>query len=110
MVILELIKTLELLKGKLFWPHMRKEVERHCHRCISCLKAKSKTMPHALYTSLPFASAPWEDISMDFILGLPRSQRGFDSNIVVGLERCHILYPSIKWMMLTTSLDSSIEK
>ena len=76
-------KTLELLKGKFFWPHMRRDVHRHCFRCISCLKAKSKTMPHGLYTPLPFASAPWEDISMDFILGLPRTVRGFDSIFVV---------------------------
>jgi len=76
-------KTLELLKGKFFWPHMRRDVRRHCFRCISCLKAKSKTMPHGLYTHLPFASVPWEDISMDFILGLTKTSRGFDSIFVV---------------------------
>jgi len=76
-------KTLELLKGKYFWSHMRKDVQRHCHKCISCLKAKSKAMPHGIYTPLPFASAPWEDISMDFILGLPRTTRGFDSIFMV---------------------------
>jgi len=59
-------KTLDLIKGKFFWPHMRRDVQRHCSRCISCLKAKSKTMLLGLYTTLPIASAPWEDISMDF--------------------------------------------
>jgi len=49
---------------------MRKYVQRYCHRCISYLKAKSKTMPYGLYTPLPLACAPWEDINMDFILGL----------------------------------------
>jgi len=76
-------KTLGLLKEKFFWPHMRKDVQRHCNRCISCLQSKSKTMPHGLYTPLLVASAPWEDISMDFVLELPRTQRGFDSIFVV---------------------------
>jgi len=68
---------------------MRKEVQRHCHRCISCLKAKSKTMPRGLYISLPLAYAPLEDVNMDFILELPKTQRGFDSIfvIVIGLTR-----------------------
>ena len=62
---------------------MRKDVQRHCDSCISCLKVKSKTIAHGLYTPLPFASSPLEDISMDFILGLPRTQRGFDSIFLV---------------------------
>ena len=72
-------KTLELLKGKFFWSPMRKDVQRHYPRCISCFKTTSKAMSHELYTPLPFANDPWEDISLDFIIELPRTTKGFDS-------------------------------
>jgi len=76
-------KTLNMLEEKIYWPYMRKGVQRHCHRCSACLQAKSRTMPHGVYTSLLIVSYPWEDISMDFILGLPKTQKGFDFIFVV---------------------------
>nr|KYP57132.1 Retrotransposable element Tf2 [Cajanus cajan] len=76
-------KTLSLLREKFFWPHMKRDVQRFCSSCIACLQAKSTTKPHGLYTPLPISSSPWVDISMDFILGLPRTQRGKDSIFVV---------------------------
>jgi hypothetical protein len=76
-------KTLDMLSDYFFWPHMRRDVQRHVGCCIVCLKAKSRLNPHGLYTPLPIPHVPWEDISMDFVLGLPRSQRGRDSIFVV---------------------------
>ena len=66
-----------------FWPHMKRDVERICETCIMCKQAKSKLKPHGLYTPLPIPSEPWTDISMDFVLGLPRTKRGRDSVFVV---------------------------
>jgi len=40
-------KTLSILQEKFYWPHTRKEVQ---NKCIACLQAKAKTMPHGLYT------------------------------------------------------------
>ena len=51
-------KTLVFLKKKFFWPHMKKDVHRYCIRCVACLQAKSRVMPHGLYTPLPIPSAP----------------------------------------------------
>ena len=61
--------TLDVLHEHLFWPKMKRDVER--------------VLPHGLYTHLPVPSAPWVDISINFVLGLPRSRKGRDSIFVV---------------------------
>jgi hypothetical protein len=62
---------------------MKRDVERIYEKCITCKQAKSKLKPHGLYTPLPIPSEPWTDISMDFVLGLPRTKRGRDSVFVI---------------------------
>jgi len=58
---------------------MKRDVQIMCDRCITCRQATSRVMPYGLYTPLPIPKEPWIDISMDFILGLPRSRKGRDS-------------------------------
>ena len=48
-----------------------------------CKQAKSKVKPHGLYTPLPVPKYPGTDISMDFVLGLPKTRNGKDSMFVV---------------------------
>ena len=62
---------------------MRRDVECYVMRCEICHQAKSRLNPHDLYTPLSILNTPWEDISMDFVLGLPRTKRGSDSVFVV---------------------------
>jgi hypothetical protein len=58
-------------------------VDRFIRRCITCHRSKSKLKPHGLYTPVPAPTTPWEDISMNFVLGLPGAKRGHDSIFVV---------------------------
>ena len=77
------LKTLSLLQEHFYWPNMKGDVVKICERCLKCQKAKSKLKPHSLYLPLPIPSFPWVDLSMDFILGLPKSRTGKDSIFVV---------------------------
>jgi hypothetical protein len=79
-------KTEDVLATNFFWPKMRRDVERYMSWCTTCNKAKSRLNPHGLYMPLPVPSVPWEDISIDFVLGLPRTRRERD-NIFVVVDR-----------------------
>ncbi|KAF8105949.1 hypothetical protein N665_0151s0042 [Sinapis alba] len=76
-------KTHKVVHEHFFRPSLMKDVERIFGRCVVCKKVKSKVKNQGLYSALPISSHPWVDISMDFVLGLPRSKSGRDSIFVV---------------------------
>ncbi|KAL5737954.1 hypothetical protein ACOSP7_030715 [Xanthoceras sorbifolium] len=76
-------RTLQLVKSNYFWPTIRREVERYVACCHVCQVSKGVATNAGLYMPLPIPTQPWTDLSMDFVLGLPRTQRGFDSIFVV---------------------------
>jgi len=58
------------------------DVHRVVTACSICHKAKSQ-FRQGLYTPLPVPAQPWDDVSMDFVVALPRTQRGKDAIMVV---------------------------
>ena len=76
-------RTLKLVTDSYFWPTLRRDVERFVTRCATCQRGKGHATNAGLYLPLPIPTQPWSDISMDFVLGLPRTQRGKDSIFVV---------------------------
>nr|GEX04787.1 hypothetical protein [Tanacetum cinerariifolium] len=69
--------------GELFSSCQLHATEHYVKRCLPCHQAKSQLSPHGLYMPLPVPNPPWEDVSLDFIVGLPRTQCQKDSIMVV---------------------------
>lgn len=65
-------KTLARLTENFYWPGIRKDVKQFVASCVDCQHTKYKTKKTVgLLCPLSIPSRPWEDLSLDFIMGLP---------------------------------------
>jgi hypothetical protein len=76
-------KTFAQLNSLYYWPRMRRDVKKFVNKCRICHHAKWRRQNTRLYQPFPVPKRLWDAVSMDFLLGLPRTQRSFDSIFVV---------------------------
>lgn len=105
-------KTVKQLEEIFYWPGFKKETERYVRRCPICLEVKGTRQNTGLYLPLPVPKEPWVDLSMDFVLGLPRTKAGFDFTFVVvdRFSKMPRFLPCKKQMMPPTLQNCSSRK
>ncbi|KAL0549604.1 hypothetical protein IC582_014090 [Cucumis melo] len=71
-------KMYQDLKRVYWWRNMKREVAEFVSKCLVCQQVKApRQKPAGLLQPLSIPEWKWENVSMDFITGLPRTLRGF---------------------------------
>jgi len=88
------LKMLKRLSGTIYWSQMKADVKTFIQQCLTCQKNKYETLsPAGLLQPIPIPTQIWEDISLNFIVGLPKSRHS--DTILVVVERlskyCHFI-------------------
>jgi hypothetical protein len=72
------------LKSRYWWYGMKRVIAKYVALCENCQRVKAERQrPTGLLQPLKIPQWKWEEISMDFIIGLPTMQSGYDSIWVI---------------------------
>lgn len=67
-------KTLKRLSAGFFWPALRRDVRHYVATYVVCQRTKPRThLPYDELASLPVPQGPFQELSLNFIVGLPNS-------------------------------------
>jgi hypothetical protein len=71
-------------KATYWWYGMKRDVAEYVALCDTCQRVKAEHQrPAGLLQPLQVPEWKWEEIAMDFVMGLPRTQSGYDSIWVI---------------------------
>lgn len=100
-------RTLEVIRRYYWWPKVKREVYAYVDTCDVCQRMKApRHKPYGLLESLPIPEGPWQDITMDFVTGLPpaKHRRCIYDAILVVVDRFSKM---VKFIPTTTDVDSA---
>jgi hypothetical protein len=109
------LKTYHRVKKDLFWDGLKTDVQRFVAECLVCQQNKVETIKTpGLLQPLSIPSQRWEEVSMDFITGLPKSEG--KSVIMVIVDRltkyahfCALSHP-FKASTVATAFMETVQK
>jgi hypothetical protein len=87
-------KTIELIGQNYHWLSLRRDITDYVKMCLPCQQTKvipSKSI--GLLNPLPPSKELWEQVTVDFIVELPKSQ-GYDTVLVAAnwhMKRAHLM-------------------
>ena len=109
------LKTYHRVKKDFFWDGLNSDIQKFVAECLVCQRNKVETIKTpGLLQPLSIPSQRWEEVSMDFITGLPKSEG--KSVIMVVVDRltkyahfCALSHP-FKASTVSTAFMETIQK
>ena len=97
-------KTLAAVQRLYWWPGMRAAVQNYVTTCTSCQRNKVMgKKPIGLLQPLEVPAAPWAEVTMDFVTGLPCTVAGHDAVMVM----CDRLTKMVHFAACTKTVDAT---
>ena len=77
-------KMYQDLKKNFWWPDMKREIAEWVSKYFTCQKVKAEHQgPNGLLQPLKIPEWKWENIAMDFVVGLPKTKANHDAIWVI---------------------------
>nr|GEU68077.1 putative reverse transcriptase domain-containing protein [Tanacetum cinerariifolium] len=72
-------KMYQNLRRLYWWPNIKADIATYVDQCLTCAKVKAEHMkPSGLLQQPEIPKWKWENVTMDFMTGLPRTLSGYD--------------------------------
>jgi len=69
------LKSYHKVKKEIFWDGLKLDIQKFVAECLVCQQNKVETIKTpGLLQHLSIRSQCWEEVSMDFVIGLPKSK------------------------------------
>ncbi|GKB14399.1 putative reverse transcriptase domain-containing protein, partial [Tanacetum coccineum] len=77
-------KMYQDMKKLYWWPNMKANIATYVSKCLTCAKVKAEHQrPLGLLVQPKIPKWKWDNITMDFVMKLPKSSQGYDTIWVI---------------------------